>query len=106
MLLKQVTEINVHFRFVASATMDMDFLAIDINQCPIGIGNEAPNFFAGTAKCKATTMASPAHLSNIYVHQSLDNFENSNHVMGLGYKHRLNFQGEEVQNTKRNLLSM
>ena len=55
------------FRFVAAATMDMDFLAIDINQCPIGIGNEAPNFFAGTAKCKATTMVRLTYLWNIYL---------------------------------------
>ena len=65
---KRQIEINVHFRFVAAATMDMDFLAIDINQCPIGIGNEAPNFFAGTAKCKATTMVSLTYSRNIYLH--------------------------------------
>jgi len=49
------------FQFVASSVMDMDFLAIDINQCPIGIGNEAPNYFAGTAKCKDTTMCEPLY---------------------------------------------
>ena len=25
---------------------------IDINQCPIGLGNPGPNKFAGTNKCK------------------------------------------------------
>ena len=36
--------------------MDIDFLQIDLNPCIIGQGNEAPNYFAGTAKCKPTTM--------------------------------------------------
>ena len=49
---------SLNFRFVATSVMDIDFLSVDINQCPIGIGNEAPNFFAGTAKCKDTTMVS------------------------------------------------
>ena len=36
--------------------MDIDFLQIDLNPCIVGQGNELPNYFAGTAKCKPSTM--------------------------------------------------
>ena len=49
------------FRFAAVSVMDMDFLSIDINPCPISIGNELPNHFAGTARCKDSTMVSHLH---------------------------------------------
>lgn len=48
-------------RFVAVSTMDMDFLSIDLNQCPLGIGNEPPNYFHNTARCKETTMCEPLY---------------------------------------------
>lgn len=49
-------------RYVAVAVMEVDFERIDINQCPIGEGNPAPNFFAGTARCKnMTTECEPVH---------------------------------------------
>lgn len=35
--------------------MEMDFERIDINQCPKGKGNDGPNRFADTARCKETT---------------------------------------------------
>lgn len=35
--------------------MEMDFERIDINQCPKGQGNDGPNRFADTARCKETT---------------------------------------------------
>ncbi|XP_013379783.1 uncharacterized protein LOC106151208 [Lingula anatina] len=46
-------------RYSAVVTMDMDFLRIDFNPCPIGQGNPIPNFLAGTARCKPTTMCQP-----------------------------------------------
>lgn len=48
--------------YVAVAVMEIDFERIDINQCPIGPGNPAPNYFAGTARCKnSTTECEPIH---------------------------------------------
>ena len=48
--------------YVAVAVMEVDFERIDINQCPIGDGNPAPNYFAGTSRCKnATTECEPVH---------------------------------------------
>ncbi|KAI1308698.1 putative G-protein coupled receptor [Halotydeus destructor] len=48
--------------YVAVAVMEIDFDRIDINQCPISYGNPAPNYFAGTARCKnATTECEPIH---------------------------------------------
>lgn len=48
--------------YVAVAVMELDFERIDINQCPISEGNPAPNYFAGTARCKnATTECEPIH---------------------------------------------
>lgn len=35
--------------------MEMDFERIDINQCPKGQGNDGPNRFSDTARCKETT---------------------------------------------------
>ncbi|XP_050701571.1 uncharacterized protein LOC126987957 [Eriocheir sinensis] len=39
----------------AIAVMEMDFERIDINQCPKGKGNEGPNRFTDTARCKKDT---------------------------------------------------
>lgn len=40
----------------------MDFERIDINQCPRGQGNDGPNRFADTARCKKeTTECEPIH---------------------------------------------
>jgi hypothetical protein len=40
----------------------MDFERVDINQCPEGKGNDGPNRFAGTSKCKKdTTECEPLH---------------------------------------------
>lgn len=33
----------------------MDFERIDINQCPKGLGNNGPNRFADTSRCKKET---------------------------------------------------
>ena len=41
---------------MAVSVMDIDFLNIDINPCPISIGNERPNYFESTARCKESTM--------------------------------------------------
>lgn len=46
-------------RFVAIAGMDAEFERVDINQCPISEGNPAPNLFAGTHRCRPTTMCEP-----------------------------------------------
>ncbi|KAH3739737.1 hypothetical protein DPMN_046424 [Dreissena polymorpha] len=46
-------------RFVAVAGMDGEFERIDINQCEISEGNEKPNMFAGTHRCRPTTMCEP-----------------------------------------------
>jgi hypothetical protein len=35
--------------------MEMDFERIDINQCPKGQGNDGPNRFSNTDRCKETT---------------------------------------------------
>lgn len=35
--------------------MEMEFDRIDINQCPVGMGNNGPNKFADTARCKKET---------------------------------------------------
>ncbi len=45
--------------YTGAITMDMDYMAIDINPCPISLGNEEPNLFAGIARCKNTTMCEP-----------------------------------------------
>ncbi|XP_071112765.1 uncharacterized protein [Haliotis cracherodii] len=46
-------------RFVAVSTMDTEFERIDMNQCPQAEGNPPPNYFAGTDRCKGTTMCEP-----------------------------------------------
>ena len=45
----------VFFRYTAVAVLEMDFDRIDINQCPKGQGNNGPNRFADTARCKKET---------------------------------------------------
>lgn len=35
--------------------MEMDYDRIDINQCPPSAGNDKPNRFADTARCKNET---------------------------------------------------
>jgi len=46
-------------RFVAISGVDAEFERIDINQCDISEGNERPNMFAGTHRCRPTTMCEP-----------------------------------------------
>lgn len=49
-------------RYTAVAVLEMDFDRIDINQCPKGEGNDGPNRFADTARCKKeTTECEPIH---------------------------------------------
>ncbi|XP_052086791.1 uncharacterized protein LOC127724053 [Mytilus californianus] len=43
-------------RFTAVATQDIEFERIDINPCPVSEGNKEPNMFAGTARCKKSTI--------------------------------------------------
>ena len=43
-------------RFSGEATEDVMFQDIDINPCPLGVGNEAPNYFASSDLCKPTTL--------------------------------------------------
>lgn len=48
--------------YTAAAVMEINFERIDINQCPRGLGNDGPNRFADTAKCKKeTTECEPLH---------------------------------------------
>lgn len=48
--------------YVAVTVLELDFERLDINQCPLGGGNPAPNRFANTARCKrATTECEPVH---------------------------------------------
>lgn len=46
-------------RFVAVVGIDGEFERIDINQCPLSEGNDPPNMFAGTHRCRETTMCEP-----------------------------------------------
>ena len=46
------------FRFVAVSVVDMEFLAIDFNPCPPSDGNDPPNYFYNTARCKPSTIVS------------------------------------------------
>ena len=39
--------------------MDMEFLSVDMNPCPISIGNVPPNYFQNIARCKSSTIVSP-----------------------------------------------
>lgn len=48
--------------YTAISVLEMDFERIDINQCPKGQGNNGPNRFADTARCKKeTTECEPIH---------------------------------------------
>jgi len=48
--------------YTAVAVTEMDFERVDINQCPKGKGNDGPNKFANTDKCKKeTTECEPLH---------------------------------------------
>jgi hypothetical protein len=48
--------------YTAIAVLEMDFDRIDINQCPKSEGNNGPNRFADTARCKKdTTECEPIH---------------------------------------------
>src|SRR6218665_1003373 len=44
--------------YVAVTTMDMEFLSIDFNPCPISIGNQLPNYFQNIPRCKPSTIVS------------------------------------------------
>ncbi|OAF69729.1 hypothetical protein A3Q56_02519 [Intoshia linei] len=48
-------------KFVGVVVMDMDFIRIDLNPCPKGLGNPDPNYFHGISRCKPTTMCEPLH---------------------------------------------
>lgn len=43
------------YSYTAVSVIEMDFERIDINQCPLSLGNPGPNRFADTAKCKEET---------------------------------------------------
>ena len=45
-------------RFVAVSVVDMEFLAIDFNPCPRSDGNDPPNYFYNTSRCKPSTVVS------------------------------------------------
>ena len=45
-------------RFVAVAVVDMEFLSIDFNPCPPSDGNDPPNYFYNTSRCKPSTTVS------------------------------------------------
>ncbi|XP_034243708.1 uncharacterized protein LOC117646698 [Thrips palmi] len=48
--------------YTAVSVIEMDFDRIDINQCPKGQGNNGPNLFADTSRCKKeTTECEPIH---------------------------------------------
>ncbi|CAG4964375.1 unnamed protein product [Colias eurytheme] len=48
--------------YTAAVVMEMDYDRIDINQCPPSQGNDKPNRFASTARCKEeTTECEPLH---------------------------------------------
>ncbi|XP_048745350.2 uncharacterized protein LOC130046397 isoform X1 [Ostrea edulis] len=42
-------------KFVGVAVMDIDFLEVDFNACPVSIGNPGPSFLSGVSKCKTKT---------------------------------------------------
>ena len=46
---------NAICRFVGVVVMDMDFLSIDFNACPISIGNPGPSYLSGISRCKTNT---------------------------------------------------
>ncbi|CAG9857456.1 unnamed protein product [Phyllotreta striolata] len=41
--------------YTAASVVEMEFERIDINQCPVSMGNNGPNKFADTARCKKET---------------------------------------------------
>jgi hypothetical protein len=43
---------------VAVSVVDMEFLAIDFNPCPPSDGNDPPNYFYNTSRCKPSTTVS------------------------------------------------
>lgn len=47
--------------YVAVTTMDMEFLSIDFNPCPISVGNQLPNYFKDIARCKQSTICEPLY---------------------------------------------
>lgn len=47
--------IFISFSYTAVSVLEMDFDRIDINQCPKGQGNNGPNRFADSARCKKDT---------------------------------------------------
>lgn len=48
--------------YTAAVVMEMDYDRIDINQCPPSQGNDKPNMFASTDRCKEeTTECEPIH---------------------------------------------
>lgn len=47
--------------FVAVAVVDMEFLAVDFNPCPQSDGNDPPNYFFNTSRCKPTTVCDPLY---------------------------------------------
>lgn len=46
---------KIIYRYTAVSVLEMDFERIDINQCPVGLGNNGPNIFGDTARCKKET---------------------------------------------------
>ncbi|KAK3086522.1 hypothetical protein FSP39_019568 [Pinctada imbricata] len=42
-------------KFVGAVVMDIDFLEIDFNACPVSIGNPGPSYLSGVSKCKTAT---------------------------------------------------
>ena len=58
MLFKLFILNSILYRYTAAAVMEMDFERIDINQCPKGQGNDGPNRFGNTDRCKETTEVS------------------------------------------------
>ena len=50
-----VISLFLFVRYTAITVLEMDFDRIDINQCPKGLGNNGPNHFADTARCKKDT---------------------------------------------------
>lgn len=44
-----------YYRYTAAVVLELDFDRIDINQCPVSLGNDKPNRFADTARCKNET---------------------------------------------------
>lgn len=42
-------------KYTAVSVIEMDFDRVDINQCPMGMGNNGPNRYADTARCKKET---------------------------------------------------